>query len=83
MAETLNRDYAVLVGWTAEVAGERMTLRMQCVTTPPPHRSGDVHSHFYFMDRQQALQLANQLFEMTDETKPESSGRSWLTRLFG
>lgn len=83
MVDAMHRDYAALVGWTTEVAGNRITLRMQCVTAPPPHQSSDVHSHFYFMDRQQALQLANYLFEMLDETKPTASGRSLLSRLFG
>lgn len=47
MVETMHRDYAALVGWTAEVAGDRMTLRLQGVTKPPPHQPGDVHSQYY------------------------------------
>ena len=83
MTETMHRDYAALVGWTVDVAGDRLTLRLQGVTTPPPHQAGDVHSHFYFMDRQQALRLANYLFEMLNETKPDKSRRSRLARMFG
>lgn len=83
MVETMHRDYAALVGWTAEVAGDRMTLRLQGVTKPPPHQPGDVHSQYYFIDRQQALRLANNLFEMLNENKPERSRRSRLARMFG
>lgn len=83
MANTAHRDFGALVGWKSRLMGERVALHMQCVTKAPPHGSGDVHSHIYLLDRQQALQLGNYLFEMAFETRPSRRGRSLLARLFG
>jgi hypothetical protein len=83
MAGPSHRDYGALVGWRSEQVGDRVTLHMRCVTSPPPHEARDVHSHVYMMDRQQALQLGNYLFEIAGETKPDRRGRGWWARLFG
>ena len=83
MNEAIHRDYSVVVGWTSELSAERMNLRIECVTTPPPHDPAGVHAHVYFLSRQQALQLANYLYQKLGETKPEPRRRGWLARLFG
>ncbi|WAT17583.1 hypothetical protein OZN62_11735 [Aurantiacibacter sp. MUD11] len=82
MASHSREDYGALVGWSTEKIGDRMTLRMQSVCKPGPHRRGDVHSQFYFMDKQQALQLGNYLFEIAGESKPQRRP-GWLARLLG
>lgn len=83
MTDPSHIDYGALVGWTTSVAGDRLTLHVQSVTKPPPHTDDDVHSHVYMMDRNQAAQLANHLFEVCNHTKPNASGRGLLKRLFG
>ncbi|WP_052768918.1 hypothetical protein [Aurantiacibacter marinus] len=76
-------DFGALVGWTSTRSGDRLTLRLQSVRTPPPHSEADVDSRLYMLDRNQAAQLANYLFEMSGHTKPGKRGRGWLARLFG
>ena len=83
MEQNDHHDYGALVGWTSTHVGDRITLRLQSVNKPPPHEHGDVQSQIYLMDRNQAAQLANYLFEMSDHTAPDKRGRGWLSRLFG
>lgn len=83
MAKTDQEDYGALVGWNSTSAGERVTLHLQSVTKPPPHEAGDVQSQIYLMDRNQAMQLANYLFEIGGSSRPRNRDRSWLRRLFG
>lgn len=78
-----HHDYGALVGWTSTHAADRVTLRLQSVTKPLPHESDDVHSHIYLMDRNQAAQLANHLFEVGGHTKPDRRQRGLIRRLFG
>ncbi|MGB3165297.1 MAG: hypothetical protein WBA68_00795 [Alteraurantiacibacter sp.] len=83
MATPPQEDYGALVGWTSQLGGEQMTLRLQSVRKPPPHTPEDVHSHFYVLDSNQAAQLANYLFEISGHTKPDRRDRGLLKRLFG
>ncbi len=83
MTDPQHHDYGALVGWASSEAGDRISLRMQSVTSPPPHEHGDVHSHIYLMDRNQAVQLANYLFELSGQSAPSRRSRSWLARFFG
>lgn len=82
MSDPSHTDYGALVGWASSTAGDRLSLRMQSVTKPPPHASGDVHSHIYLMDKNQAVQLANYLYEWSGETRP-GKRKGLLARLFG
>ncbi|KLE34689.1 hypothetical protein [Aurantiacibacter luteus] len=76
-------DYGALVGWTGSLSGERVTLRLQSVTRPPPHTEDDVHAHVYMLDTNQAAQLANYLLKMCDLSPPDRVNRGLLARLFG
>jgi hypothetical protein len=76
-------DFGALVGWKCDLAGDRVTLNLQSVSTPPPVRTADVHQQMYFMTRQQAILLGNYLFDMVGETKPDFESRGLLARLFG
>ncbi len=76
-------DYGALVGWTSTRSGDRLTLRLQSVRTPPPHAEEDVDSRLYVLDDNQAAQLANYLFEMSGQSKPSRRGRGLFARLFG
>lgn len=75
-------DHGALVGWTAQRLGDRLILRLQSVTKPPPHDDQDIAVRHIMMDRQQALQLGHFLFEMFDESKPAKRA-GWLARLLG
>ncbi|WP_271078686.1 hypothetical protein [Aurantiacibacter sp. MUD61] len=83
MEDSKHIDYGALVGWASSQAGDRISLRMQSVTKPPPHERDDVHSHIYLMDRNQAVQLANYLFEISGQSRPSRRGRGLFARLFG
>ena len=83
MADETPCDFGALVGWMSATTGDRLTLTLQSVDSPPPHKRDDVHKQVYFMTRQQAVLLGNYLFEMAGETKPDFKSRSWLARLFG
>lgn len=76
-------DYGVLVGWKADIAGERLTLKMQSVTKPPPHKSEDVHGQYFVMDKTQAVQLGTYLLELAEAAPLDRSGRGLFARLFG
>lgn len=76
-------DYGALVGWTTLEQGDKFTLRLQSVRKPPPHEEGDVHSHYFLMDRQQAAQLANNLFEIARQSPPDPRSRGLIKKLFG
>ncbi len=83
MAGQRREDYGVLVGWTSSRSDNRVTLRVQSVNKPAPHRQEDIHSFVYVMDANQAVQLGNDLFEITGQTKPDRKKRGLLARLFG
>ncbi|WP_340588798.1 hypothetical protein [Erythrobacter alti] len=83
MVDQPRDDYGALVGWTSTRSGDRLTLRLQSVRSPPPHTDEDVDSRLYMLDQNQAVQLANYLFEISGQSKPSRRGRGLLTRLFG
>lgn len=69
-----------LVGWKANDLGKRLVLRLQ---TMHPTDEGDKEliERAVLMDRNQAVVLANFLYEMTGQSKPQR--RSWIRSLFG
>lgn len=81
VADSEDSSYGALVGWTTQGSGDRLTLRLQSVKTPPPHTDEDVHSFYVVMDRQQAVQLGNFLFDMAGQSLPEKPRRNWLARM--
>lgn len=70
MSEKGNPDFGALVGWTAEATSSRVMLKLQSVDKPPPHEREDVHTLSLMMDHNQAVQLGNYLFELTNQTSP-------------
>lgn len=82
MGEDTREDHGALVGWGAQNLGDRLVLKIQSVDKPPPHEEEDVHSFLYVMDRNQAVQLGNYLFDITGQTPPKRR-RNWLDRLLG
>lgn len=76
-----SRSYGALVGWKTDDLHDRIILRMQTVTTPPPHTRDDITQSVIVIDKNQAVQLGNHLFEVSGQTKP-APRRSWISRLF-
>ena len=73
-------DTGALVGWRADDLGQRVVLRLQTA-----HRGGqserEINERAVILDKNQAVQLANYLFEVTGETRPQK--RSTLRAFFG
>lgn len=73
-------DTGALVGWKITDLGQRMVLRLQTM-----HREEDEEKHLreraVLLDRNQAVLLANYLYEVTGQSKPQR--RSLLQSLFG
>ena len=73
-------DTGALVGWKMDDLGKRMVLHLQTA-----HRTEDedraVRKRAILIDRNQAVLLANYLYEMTGQSKPQR--RSFLQSLFG
>lgn len=72
-----------LVGWTSEDLGDRIVLRMDCVTKPPPHGSDDVHRTRFIISKDQAALLGNFLYTISGQTAPRRQKRRMLDRIFG
>lgn len=70
-------DHGALVGWRTEDLGDRMVLKLESVTTPPPHHAGDVRDFLYLLTKQQAVQLATELFRLSGATPP-AGRRGWF-----
>ena len=81
--QPLDEMHGALVGWHIVPSGERMVLNIQSVTTPPPHSREDVQIHRFIINRNQAVQLGNYLFEMSGQTPPRRHRKRLLDRLIG
>lgn len=83
MAGQGQEDFGAVVGWSSTATGQRIALHLQSVTKAPPHTAEDVDTRIYLMDRNQAAQLANYLFEISNTSAPSRRGRGLFARLFG
>lgn len=79
--EDPRESYGALVGWKSDDLYDRIILRLETVTTPPPHRREDITKSVIIVDKNQAVQLGNYLFEISGQTKPPRR-LSWFARLF-
>ena len=79
--EGSNARFEVLVGWSAQDFGGRIVLRTETFEGGKPHRPEDLmHTHL-FMTHDQATLLANYLFLLTGQSRPEPRRRK--RSLFG
>lgn len=73
-------DSGALVGWKVNDLGQRMVLHLQTM-----HRSEtsdkELRERAVLLDRNQAVLLANYLYELTGQSRPQR--RSLLQSLFG
>ena len=81
MADSWNDDdVRVLVGWTAEDFGSNMVLRLETVTNLPQSKE-DVLVSRLVLNKQQAVQLGNMLYEMSGQLPPKTAKPSRLERM--
>jgi hypothetical protein len=72
--------FEVLVGWSAQDFGGRIVLRTETFEGGQQHRPEQpMHTHV-FMTREQATLLANYLFLLTGQSRPEPrrKKKSWF-----
>jgi hypothetical protein len=75
-------DFGVLVGWTHSEFADKLDLKLQCVQSTRQLRHAEVDNHHIVMTPNQAVLLANYLFEVTGNRRPvPRKGR--LARFFG
>lgn len=72
------QEHGALVGWRSEDLGSRIVLRVESVSTPPPHGAEDVRTFLYMLSKQQALQLATELYRLADARPPAPRKRGWF-----
>jgi hypothetical protein len=73
----------VLVGWTHAEFNGRVNLRLQSIHSSRNQSHEDVDSHYFMMTRNQAVVLANYLFNLTGQEPPETRRRGFFGRFFG
>ena len=73
-------DFGILLGWRIDPAGERLAVKLQSASRVP-ERDEDVREYRYFLSREQAVQLANNLFQHAGTTPPREPGV--FRKLFG
>ncbi|KHK89391.1 hypothetical protein [Novosphingobium malaysiense] len=78
----MDENSGVLVGWTSQDLGSRLALKLETVRKTPPYDPEDLHTQFVFMDKNQAVQLGNYLFQVTGQTSPPTRIKSFFARIF-
>ncbi|NCP18826.1 MAG: hypothetical protein GW855_06675 [Erythrobacter sp.] len=77
-----DEEVRVLVGWTAQDYGASMILRLETVTNLP-ESADDVLVSRLVMNRDQAVQLGNMLYEMSGTLPPKKGKAPLLDRVMG
>jgi biofilm regulator BssS len=81
MADNWSDDEVrVLVGWTAEDFRANLVLRLETVT-PLPQSQEDVLVSRLVLNKEQAVQLGNMLYELSGLLTPKMAGPSRLERM--
>jgi len=73
-------ETGALVGWKMDDLGKRMVLHMQTMHRTEEEEK-EVRERAILLDRSQAVLLANYIYEMTWQSKPQR--RSILQSIFG
>jgi hypothetical protein len=74
-------DAGALVGWKANSLGSRIVLNMQTMHQSDGDGDKEMRERAILLERNQAVLLANYLYEITGQSKPRR--RSFLQSLFG
>ena len=75
-----DEDVRVLVGWTAQDYGTNMVLRLETATTIPESKD-DVLESRLVLNKDQAVQLGNMLYELSGRLTPKLAKPSRLERM--
>lgn len=75
-----DEEVRVLVGWTAEDYGTSMVLRLETVTNMPQN-ADDVLVSRMVLNKDQAVQLGNVLFELSGRLPPKTAKPPLLDRM--
>ena len=75
-----DEEVRVLVGWTAEDYGTSMVLRLETVTNMP-QSDDDVLVSRMVLNKDQAVQLGNILFELSGRLPPKTAKPPLLDRM--
>lgn len=75
-----DEEVRVLVGWTAQDYGSNMVFRIETVTNMPENES-DVLVSRMVINKEQAVQLGNMLFEMSGTLPPKAAKPPLLDRM--
>ena len=82
MADSWNdEEVRVLVGWTAQDYGASMILRIETVTNLPESKD-DVLVSRMVLNKDQAVQLGNMLYEFSGRLPPAPGKPRLLDRIF-
>ena len=82
MGEQAREDHGALVGWKAQSIGDNLVLQIQSLTRDTRDAQGEPRCFDYVLNRNQAVQLGNFLFEITGQTAPKRR-RSLFSRRRG
>jgi hypothetical protein len=74
-------DAGALVGWKANSLGSRIVLNIQTMHQGGKDEEKEMRERAILVDRNQAVLLANYLYEITGQSKPRR--RSFLESIFG
>ncbi len=78
----MHDNLGALVGWTSQDLGDRVALKLETVTKAGPRNIDDVDTHFFIIDKLQAVQLGSYLFRIAGQTEPRLAERSLMGRIF-
>ena len=74
-------DAGALVGWKANSLGSRIVLNVQTMHPSEEGEDKEMRDRAILVDRNQAVLLANYLYEITGQSRPRR--RSFLQSIFG
>lgn len=80
MTQGTRRDHGALVGWKGQNFGDNLVLQVQSLTRSPREGEDEPRHFDYVLNRNQAAQLGQYLFELSGLTPPPRRKR-WLPRL--
>lgn len=75
-----DEDVRVLVGWTAQDYGSSMILRIETVTNMPENED-DVLVSRMVLNKEQAVQMGNMLYELSGKLPPKMAKPPLLDRM--
>jgi biofilm regulator BssS len=82
MAAKHDDQPGALVGWSSQDLGDRILLRLENVTSPPPYERDDVHCATLLLNKQQAVLLGEYLYKASGETDTHRRRPGLIDRLF-